>query len=171
MKNIRLVSIVLGSTGALLSTVFAADMVQVFKNGVVQKVDSAQLLKQYPAASVAKINPGTLRADAIVGWYDSGHNFHAEKMGTKSMGDVRANPALQRGNAVAKAGMLDVVRANGKTEQVQMTATRNPALLRADAIVGWYDSGHNYHAQKMGSKDMGNLKSNPALQKGKAIGR
>ena len=119
-------------------------------------------------------DPASLVADAIVGWYDKGHGYNKEKMGGKELGEVVSNPALQKGAAID--GKLRVVReGQGVAEIVAPDQVqgfiRDPASLVADAIVGWYDKGHGYNKEKMGGKELGEVVSNPALQKGAAIGR
>ena len=48
----------------------------------------------------------------------------------------------------------------------------DPAALRADSIVGWYDKGNNYHEQKMQNnlaKTLGAERIFPELLKGTAL--
>jgi hypothetical protein len=147
------------------------EMVDIFKDGVMQRVEISKLQKVVPAEQ-GRVLPGQPNADAIVGWYDGGHNFHAEKMGKKDIGTAVVNEAAQRGNVMDSK--LTVIRAGKDVEEIvtaEQVATfvSNPGNLKADAIVGWYDSGHNFHAQKMGSKDIGAEVINEAAQRGVAL--
>lgn len=47
----------------------------------------------------------------------------------------------------------------------------NPAALRADAIVGWYDKGNSFHEQKMQNnlKSLGGIQILPEMLKGAAL--
>jgi hypothetical protein len=47
----------------------------------------------------------------------------------------------------------------------------NPAALRADSIVGWYDKGNSFHEQKMQNnlKSLGGIQILPEMLKGAAL--
>lgn len=65
---------------------------------VATKVSFTELVADYPAESAARVDPGSLKADAIVGWYDKGHNYHKEHMkAVTDFGDVVINPGAFRG--------------------------------------------------------------------------
>ncbi len=81
----------------------APGMVYVFRKGVVEQVSRSALLAKYPAKSGSKIDAARLRADAIVGWYDSGHNYHAQHMNSKDVGNIRVINANMRGRSVQPA--------------------------------------------------------------------
>ncbi len=78
-------------------------MVYVFRKGVVEQASRSALLAKYPAKSGAAIDPARMRADAIVGWYDSGHNYHAQHMNSKDIGNIRVINANMRGRSVQPA--------------------------------------------------------------------
>ncbi|MCA9688752.1 MAG: hypothetical protein KC636_04035, partial [Myxococcales bacterium] len=135
------------------------DMVDVFKDGAMQRVSFSKLKPRVPAES--KSSPDLLgpKADAIVGWYDSGHNYHAEKMDGKGIGDdkVLTDKTAERGvDLKVQVEKVSIFRNDVEEKidfaqlQAQYSDRLNPGGLAADAIVGWYDSGHNYHAEKMG---------------------
>lgn len=67
---------------------------------VARTVDFGELQANYPAEVEAKVDPASLAADAIVGWYDKGHNYHEQKMEKNlqtDFGDIVTNPAVLRG--------------------------------------------------------------------------
>ncbi len=78
-------------------------MVYVFRKGVVEQASRSALLAKYPAKLGAAIDPARMRADAIVGWYDSGHNYHAQHMNSKYIGNFRVINAHMRGRSVLPA--------------------------------------------------------------------
>lgn len=57
-----------------------SEVVGVFIESVARQVNIAELRKKYPGKNAARIDPEALRADAIVGWYDRGNNYHEQKM-------------------------------------------------------------------------------------------
>lgn len=64
-------------------TTFARDYSTEFREGVNQRVTRQELERQYPARVSPRLDRATKSADAIVGWYDKGHNYHAQKMGQR----------------------------------------------------------------------------------------
>jgi len=48
----------------------------------------------------------------------------------------------------------------------EVAARIDPALLKADVIVGWYDKGHNYHKEHMKAAEFGDELINPAAFRG-----
>jgi len=131
--------------------------VNIVKNGVIKQISRSQLEKQYPAAVKQRADPGQLRADAIVGWYDKGNAYHEQKMEKNLTHDFDKLKLVERTQlAVQKADTVAVVDkskllANPPAALVQRV---DPAKMRADAIVGWYDKGNAYHEQKM-EKNLG----------------
>lgn len=155
------------------------EMVDVFKDGAMQRISLQKLDKKMPAEE-GKVMPGVPNQDAIVGWYDTGHNYHAEKMNTKDPGQIAVDPAAERGITLTEGQV--VITRNGQPEAINFkdleskyadvaSKLANPGGLVADAIVGWYDSGHNYHAEKMGTKGIGEIVVDPAAQKGVVVGQ
>jgi hypothetical protein len=76
--------------------------VGIYMESVQRQIDFAELQKRYPGERAETINPGLLKADTIVGWYDKGHNYHEQKMqnNLKSLGGIRILPELLRGAAL-----------------------------------------------------------------------
>jgi len=65
---------------------------------VASKVSFTDLVADYPAESAARVDPASLKADAIVGWYDKGHNYHKEHMkAVTDFGEVVINPGAFKG--------------------------------------------------------------------------
>ena len=64
------------------------------------RVEASELVANYPAERVARIDPAALKADAIVGWYDKGHNYHKEHMKASEFGDIVINPAAFKGKGL-----------------------------------------------------------------------
>ena len=70
---------------------------------VVKEVSLSQLQADYPGEVAASVDPGALRADAIVGWYDKGSNYHEQKMEKNlkpDFGSIVIDPIAIRGIAV-----------------------------------------------------------------------
>jgi hypothetical protein len=80
MKNKLLALCALTLASAVLVYGQSAANVNVVKNGVVKQISRLQLEKDYPVAVAQRADPGQLRADAIVGWYDKGNAYHEQKM-------------------------------------------------------------------------------------------
>jgi hypothetical protein len=55
-------------------------MVGIYIESVQRQISIDDLRRVYPGTSAARVDPGALKADAIVGWYDKGNNFHEQKM-------------------------------------------------------------------------------------------
>jgi len=81
------------------ATVATEDAVGIYIESVQRQIDFAELQKRYPGETAQMVNPGLLKADAIVGWYDKGHNFHKQKM-EGSMGGIRILPEMLKGEAL-----------------------------------------------------------------------
>jgi hypothetical protein len=158
-----------------------AGQVYIVRNDKLEAIAFADLAAKYKDVQAKVTNPGDIAADTIVGWYDSGHNFHKEKMGSKDIaGDAVINEAAIKGVVLA-ADQVYVVEWLDPTLQPNVKAIAikdiqskfaNPADAIADTIVGWYDSGHNFHKEKMGSKDFGaDVIIDEAAQKGVVVGQ
>ena len=82
----------------------AADgIVGVYIESVSRQVRLSDLQKNYPGTSAARVDPAALRADAIVGWYDKGNNFHEQKMEKNlghDFGGLKVIQPMLRGVAV-----------------------------------------------------------------------
>ena len=80
----------------------SSNIVGVYIESVQRQIDIRNLQKSYPGESAQRINPEALKADAIVGWYDKGNNFHEQKMekNLKSLGGIRIIPETLRGVAI-----------------------------------------------------------------------
>ncbi len=55
-------------------------IVGVYIESVARQINISDLRQKYPGTTAARVDPAALKADAIVGWYDKGHNFHEQKM-------------------------------------------------------------------------------------------
>jgi hypothetical protein len=79
-----------------------SNTVGIYIESVQRQIDIRELQKRYPAESAQRINPGALRADAIVGWYDKGNSFHEQKMqnNLKSLGGIQILPEMLKGAAL-----------------------------------------------------------------------
>jgi hypothetical protein len=157
MKNKLLALCALTLASAVLVYGQSAANVNVVKNGVVKQISRLQLEKDYPVAVAQRADPGQLRADAIVGWYDKGNAYHEQKMEknvTRNFDKLKLVEKTQL--AVQKADTIAVVdRSKLLANPPAALAQRvDPAKMRADAIVGWYDKGNAYHEQKM-EKNLG----------------
>jgi len=78
-------------------------MVGVYVESVARQINIKDLQARYPGNTAQKIDPAALRADAIVGWYDKGNNFHAQKMENninKTIGAERIFPEILKGSAL-----------------------------------------------------------------------
>jgi hypothetical protein len=84
------------------NTVVEGEAVGIYMESVQRQIDFAELQKRYPGERAETINPGLLKADTIVGWYDKGHNYHEQKMqnNLKSLGGIRILPEMLRGEAL-----------------------------------------------------------------------
>jgi hypothetical protein len=80
--------------------------VGIYIESIQRQIDIQDLQKRYPGESAQRINPGALKADAIVGWYDKGNNYHEQKMqnNLKSLGGIRILPEMLRGAALKGEG-------------------------------------------------------------------
>jgi hypothetical protein len=78
------------------------ELVGIYVESVQRQIDYGELQKRYPGERAQMINPGSLRADAIVGWYDKGHSYHEQKMqnSLKSLGGINILPETLRGAAL-----------------------------------------------------------------------
>lgn len=77
-----------------------SDLVSILKNGVLEQVDFGDLRREFPSQSSSALDEVSLRANAIVGWYDSGHNYHPEKMNARTPGTEVMNPATRKGKGL-----------------------------------------------------------------------
>src|SRR5262249_34926950 len=77
-------------------------LVGIYMESVQRQIDIRELRKRYPGEAAQKIDPAALRADAIVGWYDRGNNYHEQKMqnNLKSFGAIQILPETLRGTAL-----------------------------------------------------------------------
>jgi hypothetical protein len=68
-----------------------SNTVGIYIESVQRQIDIRDLQKRYPGESAQRINPGSLKADAIVGWYDKGNSYHEQKMqnNLKSLGGIQ----------------------------------------------------------------------------------
>jgi len=82
----------------------AADgIVGVYIESVARQISMSDLQKKYPGTAAARVDPAALRADAIVGWYDKGNNFHEQKMEKNlghDFGGLKVIQPMLRGIAV-----------------------------------------------------------------------
>jgi hypothetical protein len=53
--------------------------VNIIKDGAVKEMSIVGFLQEYPAAALQAVNPSTVHADLIIGWYDKGY-YHGQKM-------------------------------------------------------------------------------------------
>jgi hypothetical protein len=142
---------------ALVAQSETQPVLNVVKNGVVKQISRAQLEKQYPAAIAQRVDPARNRADAIVGWYDKGNAYHEQKMEkniTRNFDKLKLVEKTQL--AVQKVDTVTVIDKSRllANPPKAIAQTVDPAKMRADAIVGWYDKGNAYHEQKM-EKNLG----------------
>jgi hypothetical protein len=75
----------------------------------VRAVSFSDLQADFPAEVESQIDTASLRASAIVGWYDKGQNFHKEKMEKNlqsDFGDIVTNPAVLRGEVIQEAEVI-----------------------------------------------------------------
>jgi hypothetical protein len=86
------------------------------------------------------------------------------------MGGAVINEAAMKGLTLKTGEVMVIRKDKAEAMQLSVVSKMNPAGLRADAIVGYYDTGHNYHAERMGSKDMGGEVINEAAVKGTTVG-
>lgn len=76
------------------------EYVGVYITSVARQIKMSDLAKTYPAQQAGLVDKRRLAADTIVGWYDKGHNFHAQKMQNNikvEMGATRILPQMLRG--------------------------------------------------------------------------
>lgn len=78
------------------------DAVGIYVESLQRQIDFGELQRRYPGESAQVVNPALLRADAITGWYDKGHNYHEQKMqnNLRSLGGIRILPETLRGVAL-----------------------------------------------------------------------
>jgi hypothetical protein len=104
-----LVATISFAVGAQTKSHAAATMVEsksntvgIYIESVQRQIDIRELRKNYPGESAQRLNPAALKADAIVGWYDKGNNYHEQKMqnNLKSLGGIRVLPEMLRGVAL-----------------------------------------------------------------------
>ena len=79
----------------------------------VSAISFTQLRADFPAEVEAQVDTAALRASAIVGWYDKGHNFHKEKMEKNNQtdfGDLVTNPAVFRGEVIQEEVVQETVQ-------------------------------------------------------------
>ena len=76
--------------------------VGIYIESVQRQIDIRDLQKRYPGESAQRINPGSLKADAIVGWYDKGNSYHEQKMqnNLKSLGGIQVIQERLKGIAI-----------------------------------------------------------------------
>jgi hypothetical protein len=79
-----------------------SNVVGIYMESVQRQIDIRELQKRYPGETAQRLNPASLKADAIVGWYDKGNNYHEQKMqnNLKSLGGIRILPEMLRGVAL-----------------------------------------------------------------------
>jgi hypothetical protein len=97
----------LGQTQRSKSTEAKSSIVGVYVESVARQINIKDLQKRYPGNTAQRIDPAALRADAIVGWYDKGNNYHEQKMQNnlaKTVGGERIFPELLKGTALRGAG-------------------------------------------------------------------
>jgi hypothetical protein len=78
------------------------NVVGIYIESFQRQIDIRDLQKRYPGESAQRINPESLKADAIVGWYDKGSSYHEQKMqnNLKSLGGIQILPETLRGTAL-----------------------------------------------------------------------
>lgn len=86
------------------------EYVGVYISSVTRQIKMSDLAKAYPANRAGIVDKSQLAADAIVGWYDRGNNYHEQKMQNNlrpDMGGLRVLPQMLRGQAIrgAEAGV------------------------------------------------------------------
>ncbi len=78
-----------------------SDVVGIYIESIQRQIDFKDLQRSYPSESAQRVSRDALRADAIVGWYDNGHNYHEQKMGSKAMfGASHILPEMLKGVAI-----------------------------------------------------------------------
>jgi hypothetical protein len=79
-----------------------SNTVGVYIESVQRQIDIRDLQRKYPGEAAQRINPESLKADAIVGWYDKGNSFHEQKMqnNLKSLGGIRVLPEMLKGISI-----------------------------------------------------------------------
>jgi len=79
-----------------------SNTVGIYVESLQRQIDIRDLQARYPGETAQRIDPAALKADAIVGWYDKGNNYHEQKMqnNLKSLGGVRILPDALRGVAL-----------------------------------------------------------------------
>ena len=101
---IGLVAVIALAAGCRSRAAVAEDAVGIYIESVQRQIDFAELQKRYPGETAQTVNPGLLKADAIVGWYDKGHNYHTQKMQGVSLGGLRILPEMLKGEALRGVG-------------------------------------------------------------------
>lgn len=78
------------------------EVVGIYIESVQRQIDFGELQRRYPGERAQTINPGALKADAIVGWYDKGNAYHEQKMqnNLKSLGGIQIFPEMLKGAAL-----------------------------------------------------------------------
>ena len=79
------------------------EYVGIYVASLTRQVKMSELAKAYPSQTAGQVSREMLAADAIVGWYDRGGNYHAEKMQNalkRDMGALRIQPEMLRGVAL-----------------------------------------------------------------------
>ncbi len=77
--------------------------VGIYIASVTRQIKMSDLAKAYPSNRAGMVDKSVLAADAIVGWYDRGNNYHEQKMQNNlrpDMGGIRVLPQLLRGQAI-----------------------------------------------------------------------
>jgi hypothetical protein len=79
-----------------------SNTVGIYIESVQRQIDIRDLQKRYPGETAQRINPASLKADSIVGWYDSGHNYHEQKMqnNLKTLGGIQVIQEMLKGVAL-----------------------------------------------------------------------
>ena len=78
-------------------------IVGVYIESVARQININELRQKYPGTTAARVDPAALRADAIVGWYDKGNNFHEQKMEKNlghDFGGLKVIQPVLRGTAI-----------------------------------------------------------------------
>lgn len=83
MKKNRVYVAVFAAALLVTGTAVARDISTQFREDVNRRVTRQELQREYPTRVSPKLDRATKSADAIVGWYDKGHQYHSQKMGQR----------------------------------------------------------------------------------------
>ena len=100
MKTRRFIAATCAALSLVTAISFARDYSTQFRSDVSKQVDRGNLQRDVPTKQSSRLSKGTLGADAIIGWYDKGHNYHAQKMGQRVTPEQKYQRYYMRGRAV-----------------------------------------------------------------------